>query len=403
MNDPAPAIPRPANEWQRLEVLRRLAILDTPPEERFDRIVRLVTRLFRVPISYISLVDDQTQWIKSQEGACALTSSREKSFCGHTILDNRAMIVPDAKQDPRFAHNPMVTGEPHIRFYAGRPLEVEPGCCVGSLCIMDHEPRRLTETERELFDQLGDLVEHELRLVSTVQLQDRLLESQRALAAEKRKSDELLRNILPDHIADELIRHGSVRAALHLQVCVLFCDFTNFTRTAGTLSPEEVVRELNACFTAFDEITERYHVEKLKTMGDGYLCVSGLVEREGSAAERILEAGFAMRNFIEQRAADKQREGHDYWRLRVGIHTGPVVAGVVGRRKFAFDIWGDTVNTASRLESAGAAGKINVSEEFLGLLRHKVECTPRGLQSLKGKEDRPMFFIESFLPGHGST
>lgn len=403
MSEPSHAVPRPANESQRLEALRRLGILDTPPEERFDRIVRLATQLFRVPFSYISLVDDETQWIKSQEGACDLATSREKSFCGHTILTNKAMIVPDARQDPRFAHNPLVVGEPYIRFYAGRPLETDRGCCVGSLCIMDREPRRLTETERELLEQLGDLVEHELRLVNTVQLQDRVLESQRELAVEKRKSDELLRNILPDHIADELRQHGSVKAALHLKVCVLFCDFTNFTRTAEKLSPEEVVRELNACFTAFDEITERFHVEKLKTMGDGYLCVSGLVERQGSPAERILEAGFAMRNFIERRREEKLREGRDYWALRIGIHTGPVVAGVVGRKKFAFDIWGDTVNTASRLESAGAAGKVNASEEFVELLKDKVEFTPRGLQPLKGKDDKAMFFIDSFKPGHGST
>jgi len=403
MSEPSHSIARPSNELQRLDALRRLGILDTPPEERFDRIVRLATQLFRVPFSYISLVDDETQWIKSQEGACELATSREKSFCGHTILTNKAMIVPDAKQDPRFAHNPLVVGEPYIRFYAGRPLETERKCCVGSLCIMDREPRRLTETELELFDQLGDLVEHELRLVNTVQLQDRLLESQRELVVEKRKSDELLRNILPDHIADELRQHGSVKASLHLKVCVLFCDFTNFTRTAEKLSPEEVVRELNECFTAFDEITERFHVEKLKTMGDGYLCVSGLVERQGSPAERILEAGFAMRNFIEHRREEKLREGYDYWALRIGIHTGPVVAGVVGRRKFAFDIWGDTVNTASRLESSGAAGRVNVSEEFLELLKDKVEFTPRGLQPLKGKEDRTMFFIDAFKPGHGST
>lgn len=400
---PGVAVPRPANESQRLDALRRLGILDTPPEERFDRIVRLASRLFRVPFAYISLVDDQTQWIKSQEGACELTTPREKSFCGHTILTSKAMIVPDAKQDPRFAHNPLVVGEPYIRFYAGRPLETERGCCVGSLCIMDREPRRLTETELELLEQLGDLVEHELRLVNTVQLQDRLLQSQRELAVEKRKSDELLRNILPDHIADELRQYGSVRATLHLKVCVLFCDFTNFTRTAEKLSPEEVVQELNACFTAFDEITERYRVEKLKTMGDGYLCVSGLVERQGSPAERILEAGFAMRDFIEQRREEKVREGREYWALRIGIHTGPVVAGVVGRRKFAFDIWGDTVNTASRLETAGVAGKVNVSAEFLELLQHKVDYTPRGPQPLKGKTDKPMFFIDSLKPGYGST
>jgi len=198
MNDSVKSIPRPANESQRLDALRRLGILGTPPEERFDRIVRLATRLFRVPFSFITIVDDQTQWIKSQEGACELSPSRDHSFCGYTILTTKALIVPDARQDPRFLHSPMVEGDPSIRFYAGRPLEAERGCCVGCLCIMDREPRWLTETELELFELLGDLVAHELRLVHTAPLQDRLLESQKELAMEKRKSDELLRAILRD-------------------------------------------------------------------------------------------------------------------------------------------------------------------------------------------------------------
>jgi class 3 adenylate cyclase len=403
MSEPVHTVPRPANEQQRLAALERLGITSTPTEERFDRIVRLATRLFRVPFSFISLVDDETLWIKSQEGAGELRSSREQSFCGHTILTDKAMIVPDARQDPRFSHIPLVEGDPFIRFYAGWPLEVERGCRVGSLCIMDREPRRLTETEQQLFEQLGELVEHELRLVHTLHLEDRLLESQKELAVEKRRSDELLRAILPDHVADELSRRGAVTAAVHPQVCVLFCDVTEFRTTAGQLPAEEVVRELNACFTAFDEIADQFHVDRLRTTGDGYLCVSGLVERQGTAAERVLEAGFAMRNFVEQRQDDQRRHGHDHWMLRVGIHAGPVVGGLLGGRRYAFDVWGDTVDTALRLGAAGAAGKVNVSAEFLGLVKDEVEFTPRGLRPLAGEADRPMFFIESFKAGYAST
>lgn len=217
MESPSEVVPRPANEAARLAALHRLGILETPPEERFDRIVRLAARLFRVPFAYISLVDSQTQWIKSQEGACALPSSRERSFCGHTILSSRPMLVPDALQDPRFMGHPLVIGEPHVRFYAGRPLEVEPNCCVGSLCVMDREPRRLTETELELFDQLGDLVEHELRLVDLVEVQERLIACQAALAEEKRKNEELIRGLLPGHIVDAMRQSIAVTAARQLQ------------------------------------------------------------------------------------------------------------------------------------------------------------------------------------------
>ncbi len=394
MAQPLPKIPRPKNEVKRLKALHRLEILNTPPEERFDRIVKLAARVFRMPISYISLVDDDRQWIKAQEGECQLNAPRDQSFCGYAILEKKIMLVPDALLDPRFAQNPMVKGEPFVRFYAGRPLDAAPGCAVGSLCLMDREPRDLTEAELELLDRLGDLVEHELRLLNSLELQEKLLESQKLLAEEKRKTDELLRNILPDHIADELKQNGVVQASLHPAVCVLFCDFVNFTRTTEKMPPEAVVSELNACFTAFDEITGQFKVEKLKTMGDGYLCVSGLVEHDDCVAMRLLRAGLAMRDFIEERCAQKQAEGQPYWRLRVGIHSGPVVAGVVGKRKFAFDIWGDTVNTASRLETASEASRVNVSEDFLRLVQDQVEFTPRGLRPLKGKDDRVMFFID---------
>jgi adenylate cyclase len=403
MSEPVTRTPRPANEKQRLAALERLGITSTPPEERFDRIVRMATRLFRVPISFISLVEADTLWIKSQEGACRLSLSRDESFCGHTILAGKALIVPDARQDPRFLHLPMVEGEPFIRFYAGRPLEVEHGCQVGSLCLVDREVRRFTETEQELFEQLGDLVEHELRLVHTLHLEDGLLESQKELALEKRRNDELLRTILPDHVAEELRRRGSVTAAAHPQVCVLSCDFPDFRTAAARLPAEEVVRELNDCFAAFDEIADQFHVDKLRTTAGGYLCVSGLVERQGPAAERILEAGFAMRNFVEQRRAGRRREGRDAWAVRIGIHAGPVVGGLLGGRRYAFDVWGDTVDAAVQLGRAGTAGKISASEEFLKLVKDEVEFTPRGLGSLAAAGDRPMFFVESFKAGFAAT
>jgi GAF domain-containing protein len=208
--DPSPAhqppVPRAAREEDRLESLRRLGILDTPPEERFDRIVRLAARIFQVPIAYISLVEDDRQWLKARQGLCIEESSRDESFCGHAILQDTILLVPDARLDARFANNPMVIGAPYVRFYAGRPLKADEGLNVGSLCLMDAKPRILNHSEQELLNELAGLVEHEFRLLGVVQAQELLLESQKELAAEKEKTDELLKNILPDHVALELKR-----------------------------------------------------------------------------------------------------------------------------------------------------------------------------------------------------
>ncbi|NJK92460.1 MAG: GAF domain-containing protein [Blastochloris sp.] len=396
----APALlSRPDHEAERLLALQRLNILDTAPEERFDRIVRLAAKLFRVPIAYISMIDQDRQWLKARQGLCEIERSREQSFCGHAILQKDIMLIRDAREDARFAQNDMVLGDPFVRFYAGRPLQARAGLNVGSLCLMDREPRDLSPEELELLDQLGDLVEHELNLVETVKLQDQLLESQKLLGEEKRKTDDLLRNILPDHVVEDLKQFGSAPASLHPQVCVLFADFTSFTRVSEKMEPRELLDELNVCFTEFDHITERQSVEKVKTIGDGYLCVSGLIEIQDCPAMRITATALEMMSFITRRQELKRAEGRDYWGLRIGIHSGPVVAGVVGKRKFAFDIWGDTVNTASRLEASSEAGRINVSSEMVAMLAGRALTTARGPLPVKGKTDTEMYFIESLSQG----
>jgi adenylate cyclase len=396
--DPSPAhqppVPRAAREEDRLESLRRLGILDTPPEERFDRIVRLAARIFQVPIAYISLVEDDRQWLKARQGLCIEESSRDESFCGHAILQDTILLVPDARLDARFANNPMVIGAPYVRFYAGRPLKADEGLNVGSLCLMDAKPRILNHSEQELLNELAGLVEHEFRLLGVVQAQELLLESQKELAAEKEKTDELLKNILPDHVALELKQSGQVKAMLHEQVCVMFTDFSNFTAVSATMEPQELVHELNVCFTEFDHITEQFAVEKLKTIGDGYLCVSGLMNRGQCPAGSLLQAAFAMRDFIGQRQREKEERGVPYWGLRLGLHVGSVVAGVVGKRKFAFDIWGDTVNVAARLETASEAGRINISAAFREFVQERVDVIPRGPLPIKGKGEIEMFFVE---------
>jgi len=152
----------PSNEKDRIETLQSLSILDTDPEERFDRITRLARRLFKVPIALVSLVDVNRQWFKSCVGLDATETGRDISFCGHAILDNKIFYIQDASKDPRFSDNPLVTGPPNIRFYAGRPISAPNGDKLGTLCIIDSEPRVMTEEEFETLNELAQTVEQEL-------------------------------------------------------------------------------------------------------------------------------------------------------------------------------------------------------------------------------------------------
>ncbi len=157
----------PHNESVRLATLRSLDVLDTPPEERFDRVTRMARRMFRVPSALVSLVDENRQWFKSHDGLDATETPRNISFCGHTILGDDILLVPDAQADQRFADNPLVTGAPHIRFYAGAPLRASNGVKLGTLCLLDTKPREFDEEDREALRDLAAMVEDELSAVQT--------------------------------------------------------------------------------------------------------------------------------------------------------------------------------------------------------------------------------------------
>lgn len=167
----SPAIPN--NERQRLATLRSMGVLDTAPEERFDRVTRLAQRMFDVPIALVSLIDENRQWFKSHAGLDVRETSREISFCGHSILGEEVFVVPNASDDERFADNPLVTGDPNIRFYAGAPLQAADGHKLGTLCLIDKEPRELTDEQRSMLSDLAEVVERELMAVD-VAMRDEL-------------------------------------------------------------------------------------------------------------------------------------------------------------------------------------------------------------------------------------
>ncbi len=212
---------------------------------------------------------------------------------------------------------------------------------------------------------------------------------------EQQESEKLLLNILPAQTAKELKQNGKATPQAYEQATVLFTDFKGFTEVAESMSPEDLIEELNRCFTAFDEIVEKHNMERIKTIGDAYMCVGGLPNANATNPEDAVKAGLEIQAFMETLKMQKIAEKKPYFECRMGIHTGKVIAGVVGKKKFAYDIWGDTVNLASRLETNGEVGKVNISAQTRELVKTKFDSESRGYIEVKGKGEVEMFFVKN--------
>lgn len=211
---------------------------------------------------------------------------------------------------------------------------------------------------------------------------------------EKKRSEELLLNILPLELANELKAKGSAQARNYDQVTVLFTDFKDFTKISEKLSPKELVDEIDYCFRAFDDIVGKYNIEKIKTIGDAYLCAGGVPVADSHDPIKVVQASLDIQRFMEQIRKDREGTSKPFFEIRIGIHTGPLVAGVVGSKKFAYDIWGDTVNTAARMEQNSEPGKVNISDATYQLVKSHFSCTYRGKLYAKNKGEIDMYFVD---------
>ncbi|MBL7798574.1 MAG: adenylate/guanylate cyclase domain-containing protein [Saprospiraceae bacterium] len=220
-------------------------------------------------------------------------------------------------------------------------------------------------------------------------------EKNKLIRAEQERSENLLLNILPALVAEELKKQGSTNARYFEDVSVLFADFVGFSKIAEKLTPQQLVTELDTCFRAFDEIIARHGLEKIKTIGDAYMAAGGLPNGGGSQLRDMIEAAREMQTWLATWNAERARQKQPVFEARIGIHSGPVVAGVVGSKKFAFDIWGDTVNIAARIEAAGEGGKINISGEVFEMVKDYFACKYRGKIAAKNKGEIDMYFVEN--------
>jgi len=273
---------------------------------------------------------------------------------------------------------------------------------IQTVLVMENDVTLLKEQEEELNQQ------NEQMVTITEYLEDanNLLEDQKKeiskqkllIEVEQKKSEDLLLNILPFEIAKQLKSKGRAKPRYYKLVSVLFADFKGFSKFSKDMEPKELIQVLDNYFAKFDEIAENHYLEKIKTMGDAYMAAGGLPLRNRSNPVNAVLAGLEIQHFMNTLNDEKVLRNEPVWELRLGIHTGPLVAGVVGRRKFAYDIWGDTVNIASRMEENGAVGMINISESTYQEVREYFECDHRGKIEAKGIGKIDMYFVNRLKP-----
>jgi class 3 adenylate cyclase/tetratricopeptide (TPR) repeat protein len=220
--------------------------------------------------------------------------------------------------------------------------------------------------------------------------------SRQEVSAEKDRSEKLLLKVLPAQIAEELKNNGKTEGREHNNISVLFLDVENFTTVAQQMKPKELVEEIHTCFASFDAIIEKYGLEKIKTIGDSYMAAAGVPSPIENGAEQTIFAALEIQAFLESRNTEMKQRDKPAFKMRAGIHTGPVIAGVVGVNKFQYDIWGDTVNTASRMETSGEAGKVNISQVTFEQVKNnpKLKFKHRGVIEVKGKGLMEMYFVD---------
>lgn len=273
---------------------------------------------------------------------------------------------------------------------------------VERLAVIETDITDIKLKEEELNLRNAEMYEIADRLIqtnTTLEEQAKEINLQKtAVEEERHKSEQLLRNIFPFEIARQLITKGSAKPRNYPLVTVLFTDFKNFSQLSAPLDPVDLVGILDFYFKKFDEIIEEHFLEKIKTIGDAYMCVGGLPLRNRSNPINAVLAGLEIQNFMNTLNDVKVLRNEPVWELRLGIHTGPVVAGVVGKKKFAYDIWGQTVNVASRMESAGYVGMVNISETTYHEVKDYFDCVYRGKVQAKNLGDIDMYFVEGIKP-----
>jgi class 3 adenylate cyclase len=390
--------PVPANEAERVAAVRATGLLDSAPEIAYDDIGQLAAQICQCPVSYVGFMDDDRLWLKAKYGLPPDFNQcpREIAFCTSTVCGVEMVNAPDVTEHPWFKNLPFVTGPPHFRFYCGIPLVTPEGFVLATLCVMDFQVRHLTHEQLESLRRLSR------QLLAQLDLRRRLVEldqAQREAAAERERSEQLLANVLPRPVAEELKGSGKVATRYFQATTILFADMRGFTRLAELVEPAALINLLDQYFTAFDEICGRHQLERIKTMGDAYLAISGVPRAIATHAIDACLAALEIQATVARMKAQREKARLPVLEVRIGLHTGPVIAGLVGKRRFSYDVWGDAVNIAALMEANGVPGRINISDTLAGQVSKLFDLQPRGSVEAKHKGAMRMHFLDGLSAG----
>lgn len=388
--------PIPEEESARLKSLLELSLLDSGHEERFDRITRTAQALFGVKMSYVSLIDQSRQWFKSSCGLRSSETPRTISFCGHAIVGDDPMVVPDAYEDERFHDNPLVRGEPFVRFYAGRPLRSFRGYKVGTLCVADPNPRNLSSSEIRLLDDLGAMVEDQLNLMEISRLQ---LELQHA-HEDLRKSHNFIRKVFGKYAGGTLVEQvlqspDSISlGGVSRDISIMVSDLRGFTNLSEKIPAGQLVDVLNRYFEKMIEIIEANDGLILDFVGDGIFVAFGALPPYEDHAGRAMKCALAMQDALDRLRSTDPMIGGNNLQMGIGIHSGDAIVGNVGSlKRMKFGAVGANVNLAARIESFTVGGQILVSTNTLESAEATFSTDGRLRVSLKGI-DKPFTIHE---------
>ena len=366
-HQPAPIL---ENEQERLQDLESLGIVkeDIRKDQRFSSLPRLASYLTSCPQAWINIIDKDTQHCKIDYGQNSVLSymSREiprgLTACQHVVNNNcEPLVIEDCTVDERTKLVAEASGGGFPRFYAGSPIVSKNGFILGTFCVMDEEPRSISHEQLEGLRLLADqFVE--------------LLDTRQVEAPSVNNDDKL-----------------AVNGDYYSSASILFADFVGFTQKTEEIQPGELLEILSSYFNGFDQIMERFGLKKVKTIGDAYMAIGGVPDKNSDHAVQVCKAAQEMIKYVNGMGVQQEALGKDSWKLRVGINTGPVIAGNTGDN---FDIWGDAVNVAARLESSGEEGKIQISDKTKQFLSEKAKVTFREKVHLKNKGEMDTFFLD---------
>ncbi len=373
---------------------KRVLVLDTMQKRQQIELLHKTTELQEAALENQQLELDRQNQEKMLIEAERDALKKDKEIWGlkATELAQRDSIERiEHRQQLTVKENELLKKDNIIQEQAIKRISVRNKFLIGivllsmALLYLIYRSLRFTKkTNRQLTDQRNKIQQQK----EAIQSQYKVIEKERA------KSDKLLLNILPEETAAELKEKGMATPKHYEMVSVLFTDFVGFTKISENLSPQDIVKELDRYFLAFDRISDRHNMEKIKTIGDAYMSAGGIPVSNNSNPVDAVLAALEIKEYMDKMEAEKEAKGKKFWEVRIGIHTGPVVAGVVGKNKFAYDIWGDAVNTASRMESSGEPGRINISGTTFELVKDHFKCTYRGKISAKNKGEIDMYFVE---------